>query len=551
MPGSKLYEKLAEAFHAEGTRTLFALLGDGNMHWAVALEALGCRSVYARHEHCAVSMAMASANATGEPGVATVTCGPGLTQIMTALTTAVRAQIPVVVFAGEAPIGSAWYNQAADQAPYVAACGARYIQAHHPPRMLDQVREAFLTARLERRPVVIGVPFDLQAQAAPALPDYTPSTAVIPRVGRMMPAPDDVAACAEEIRRSERIVLLAGRGARRSGAADACRQLADQVGAVLTTTLPVRGLFHDHPFSLGVAGGFSSDVAREVFAEADLVIVVGASVSQHTADSGKLYPKARVVQIDSRPVGVHHGRRVADLYVRADAKAGLAAVIRELGAYRSPGRLRTAELADAIVNRPADAYPFEIEPGVLDPRDVVRALDAALPKDWHIVNSSGHCSYFTTHMAGRSADRFHVVREFGAIGNGLSYAIGVAATYPDQPVVLLDGDGGLLMHAQELETVQRHNLPILMCILNDGAYGSEIHKLRSDGLSDAGAVFGRGDLGRMARGFGLDGSVVSDLSALPQRVAAFAAKPNGTLLDFPISDRVMSPVMRRAHPARH
>jgi thiamine pyrophosphate-dependent acetolactate synthase large subunit-like protein len=154
-------------------------------------------------------------------------------------------------------------------------------------------------------------------------------------------------------------------------------------------------------------------------------------------------------------------------------------------------------------------------------------------------------------MHGRSAERFHAIREFGAIGNGLSYAIGVAATYPDQPVVLLDGDGGLLMHAQELETVRRHNLPILLCILNDGAYGSEIHKLRADGLSDAGAVFGRGDLGGIARGFGLAGSVVDDLAALPQRVAEFAAEPRGTLLDIHISDRVMSPVMRRAHPAKH
>jgi acetolactate synthase I/II/III large subunit len=433
----------------------------------------------------------------------------------------------------------------------VTACGAKYIQAHYPPRMLDQVREAFVTARLERKPVVIGVPFDLQAQTVPALPDYTPSSALIPRLGRTMPAPEDVVACAEEIRRSERIVLLAGRGAYRSGAADECRQLADKIGAVLATTLPVRGLFYDHPFSLGVAGGFSSDVAREVFAEADLVIAVGVSVTHHTTDGGKLYPKARVVQIDSRPVGFHQGRRVADLYVRADAKTGVAAVIQELGRYSSPGRLRMPELAEEIVGRPADGSSFEIESGVLDPRDAVRALDEALPKDWHIVNSSGHCSYFTTHMAGRSVDRFHAIREFGAIGNGLSYAIGVAAAHPDRPVVLFDGDGGLLMHAQELETVRRHNLPLLLCILNDGAYGSEIHKLRADGLSDSGAVFGRGNLGSIAQGFGLAGSVVKDLSTLPQLVAAFADKPSGTLLDFHISDRVMSPVMRRAHPAKH
>ena len=97
-------------------------------------------------------------------------------------------------------------------------------------------------------------------------------------------------------------------------------------------------------------------------------------------------------------------------------------------------------------------------------------------------------------MRGRRPENYHVIREFGAIGNGISLAIGVAAARKDGKTVLFDGDGGFLMHVQELETVRRHGLKLLFVVFNDGAYGSEIHKLRADGIDDSGSIFGRTDL---------------------------------------------------------
>jgi len=79
-----VYELLADVFSQEEVSTCFALLGDANMNWASAMAGNGCRFIYVRHEHCAVSASMTWARATGEVGVATVTCGPGLTQILTA-----------------------------------------------------------------------------------------------------------------------------------------------------------------------------------------------------------------------------------------------------------------------------------------------------------------------------------------------------------------------------------------------------------------------------------------------------------------------------------
>ena len=162
-----------------------------------------------------------------------------------------------------------------------------------------------------------------------------------------------------------------------------------------------------------------------------------------------------------------------------------------------------------------------------------------------MVNSSGHCSYFAAHMLGRAVDDFLTIREFGAIGNGLAYALGAAAARPNQQVVLIDGDGGFLMHAQELETARRHGLKLLIIVMNDHAYGSEIHKLRVDGHDESGAAFGTTDIASIANGFGLDGRSFNSLDGLDEAFADFVRSDQGALWDFQISDQVISPVMRR------
>ena len=169
-----------------------------------------------------------------------------------------------------------------------------------------------------------------------------------------------------------------------------------------------------------------------------------------------------------------------------------------------------------------------------------------------MVNSSGHCSFYFAQMPSRPQETFLTIREFGAIGNGISFAMGVAAARPDRTVVMFDGDGSLMMHIQEIETIRRHGMNVLICVLNDGAYGSEIHKLRAEGLSDEGAVFGRPDFASIAKGFGIGGETVNDLADLPRLVAQFMGAGGAAIWDFPISDQVVSPVIRRAHPpGRH
>ncbi|HET7401399.1 MAG TPA: thiamine pyrophosphate-binding protein [Usitatibacter sp.] len=544
-----VYDILARAFAQEGVQTCFALLGDANMNWAARLSAHGCRMIYVRHEHCAVAAAMAYARKSGDVGVATVTCGPGLTQIITALPAAVRARLPLVVFAGEAPLKSGWYNQELDQAPLITATGASYHRLHMVERMPVAVRDAFLEARRRRRPVVIGVPFDLQArmwEGVAALPK--PSRELLPRTSPMPPHPLDVAAAATLVAGAERVVVLAGLGAVEAGAGEACRALAARTGGLLATTLPARGLFHDDPFCIGISGSFTPEVGLEYLRDADFVIAVGCSLAFHAGGGGQLWPKARMLQIDIDPVAVNQGQEVARHHLRADARLGVEALTEAL-----PTRARTWR-SDAMARRIRDSKPdsqaFDIEPGRLDPRLVVEALEAALPREWEMVNSGGHCSWFFAQMPSRPQERFLTIREFGAIGNGISFAMGVAAARPDRTVVLFDGDGSLMMHIQELETIERHGLNILIVVMNDGAYGSEVHKLRAEGMPEEGAVFGYCDFAAIAGGFGLSGSRVRDLADVPALVAEFAASGRAAVWDFHVSDKVLSPTIRRAHPQR-
>ncbi|UYQ72002.1 thiamine pyrophosphate-binding protein [Pelagibacterium flavum] len=547
MSTPKTYEVLARAFAQEQIDTCFALLGDANMNWGTTLAGLGTRMIYVRHEHCAVAAAMAYARKSGKTGVATVTCGPGLTQLMTALPAAVRANLPLVIFAGEAPLKSGWYNQGIDQAPFIRATGAAYHSLHHIPRMPEAIRDAFLQARMTRKPVVLGVPFDLQDRDWPgemSLP--APSAELVPDVGPVPPNPDDIARAATVLRDSKKVVVMAGMGAVMADAGEACRRLAEKCDGLLATTLPARGLFYDDPYCFGVAGGFSTEAGRKLMAEADLVIAVGTILAHHNADGGKLFGKAHVLQIDIEPIAVSQGRIAAHSHIRADARLGIEALTETIEARAR--QWRTEETANLIRETRPDPEPFTIEDGVLDPRAVVDALEKHLPANWEMVNSSGHCSYFFAQMPSRPQHRFLTIREFGAIGNGISFAMGVAAARPNDTVVLFDGDGSLMMHIQEIETIARHGLNILICILNDGAYGSEIHKLRSEGLSDDGAVFGRPDFASIARGFGIGGQTITDLATLPALIEDFREKGGAAIWNFPISDQVISPVIRRAHP---
>jgi acetolactate synthase I/II/III large subunit len=552
MSDPKGYEVLSQAFVAEGVDTMYALLGDANMYWgAIMAQKYGVHVVHARHEHCAVAMADGYARHTGKVGVASVTCGPGFTQIMTALATASRGSIPLVVFAGDSPTTSAWYVQQLELGPLATATGARYLAVKSVDRMLDTVREAFYIARQERQPVVLGVPMDLQKQPFPWGAEYSPSTDLMPTPQRPAPDPALVEQVAAMTAEAKRPIILAGRGCVRSGAGPALEALAERCGALLATSLFAKGLFDHNRYGIGVAGAYASPLAREQFAESDLVIGFGAGMGHYTTEAGYLFPNAKSVQVDLNPRGLYQGLRIADVHIRADAKATAEAVLAKLEERgHSSSGARSPMLAKQIAATAArpDSKEFLVAPGTVDPRPAMLELDAAVPKDWTVVSGGAHfAGIAVTHMHGRRAENVHVINDFGAIGSAFSIAIGMAAARRDGKVLLIEGDGSLMMHIQELETLKRQNIRMLICAVNDGGYGAEVHKFRAQGYDATESQHGRGDIAAIARGFGLRGEKVTSLGRFEDLFAAHAKAESSELWDLHVDDTIPSMAYRRIH----
>ena len=551
----KLYQALAQAFYREGVTDCFALLGDANMHMAGALAELGTHFIYCRHEHGAVAGAASYAKASGRVGVATVTCGPGVTQLMTILPIAVRAQIPLVIFAGEAPLRKDWYNQKIDQAPFVTACGAHYIALHDPSEMVQAIHNAFARAKQEQTVIVIGAPFDLQQDEAPnqAQDQINISDALFVPPAPLMPAGDEIEIAAKWLSTAQRPIILAGLGVVQADASAACIALAEASGALLANTLPAKGLFRDEPFYLGVAGGFATEKAKQIFAQADLVIGIGARLAFHAFNGGKLTPHAKVIHIDKDPQTTVQGRKAADLAIACDARLGAQALGVAL-THPQTG-WRTDEMkaisADALILPDDEDTPDHF----LHPMAVTKALNDLIPTSCHMINTSGHSAYYAAHMNHHPQSHFTVIRDFGAIGNGSSFALGAAVAFPERPVIVIDGDGSALMHIQEWETMVRHGLPILTIIMNDGAYGSEVHKLRADGVTEDGSVFGRPDFAAIGQGFGMTGKQFSNKDtlreALSDAMADYLSSPRPMIWDIHISDKIASPQILAAHGAAH
>ena len=114
-------------------------------------------------------------------------------------------------------------------------------------------------------------------------------------------------------------------------------------------------------------------------------------------------------------------------------------------------------------------------------------------------------------------------------------------------MLLIEGDGSLLMHVQELETVRREGLRMLMAIINDGGYGAEIHKFRAGGLDPSLVIHGRGDLAGVSTGFGVKGSTVTSLGAMAGMFREHQASNGASLWDIHTDDTVVSRPYRRVH----
>jgi thiamine pyrophosphate-dependent acetolactate synthase large subunit-like protein len=419
-----------------------------------------------------------------------------------------------------------------DQRRFVEASYARFHTVTSLDNMAEEIAEAFYAARVHRVPVVLNLPMDLQEDDLDWDYEYRPSTGFLPP--RMeTPSPDALAPVIEKLIAAERPVIIAGRGARASNARDVIIELADRVGALLATSLQGKGYFAGHPWDIGIAGAFASAPSEHLLADADFVLGVGAELGYYTTEGGLLFPSAEVARIDIKAAPEEIGV-IPGLYVQGDGRKSVAAINEALAArqVRKEG-LRTAATR-AILDAPAHRYDT---PGDgLDPRALARSLGAGLPKGVLLTCGAGHFfSWVGMYTPLPEGAEIQFSYNFGAVGQGIGVAIGTGAGNPGRPHVAVEGDGSLMFNLQELETIVRHKLQVVLIVWNDAGYGAEFHKLVAKGFDEKLAQWESPDFVALAKAFGGDGVKLANVSEIGGAIAEGLRKGGLYLIDARVS----------------
>lgn len=507
-------EVIGATLAGQGVEHAFGVLGSGNLIATNALCHGGARFHHARHEGGAVCMADGYARVTGRVGVVSVHQGPGLTNAITGLAEAVKSRTPLLVLTGDTPARALTSNFRIDQHDLVESVGAIADRVHGPDTAPDDAQRAFERAERERRPIVLMAPIDLQAKPATATEPSRPRLAPL---ARPHPAPEQLQEITDAIAGASRPAIVAGRGAVLAGAGSALQALGDRIGAVLATSAPANGLFAGHPFSLGISGGFSSPLASELLAQADLLLAFGASLNFWTTKHGALVgPSTKIVQVDIEPAALGRHRPV-DLAVVGDARI---TAHNLTDALKPSSGFRTPNLQRAIGSRrwASEPYADESTDDWIDPRTLSIAVNGLLPGDRAVAVDSGHSlGYPSMYLDVPDAGAWVFPNGFQAVGLGLGNAIGAAVARPQRPTVAALGDGGAFMALPELETAVRLKQKLLVLVYDDAAYGAEVHHFRPLGHDVSRAQFPDADLAAIARGAGAAAATVrrtDDLEAV-------------------------------------
>ena len=518
-----------------GVGMAFGVVGSGNFEVTNALRAGGVRFVAARHEGGAASMADAYARISESVSVLSLHQGCGLTNAITGITEAAKSRTPMIVLTADSAGSAVLSNFRIDQDALGVAVGAVSERTHTAASAVADTVRAFRTAFQQRRPVLLNLPLDVQAQPAP---DPVPLPG-ISAPGRVRPGASDADALARLLAAASRPVFIAGRGAR--GSALALNALADACGALLATSAVAHGLFAEEPWSLGISGGFSSPLAAELIGDADVVVGWGCALNMWTTRHGRLLgPDATLVQVDveQSALGAH---RPVSLGIVGDVAGTAWDVLTALDGKRATG-YRTPEVGERLSTgiRWSDVPHQDLGgDGRIDPRTLSKELDALLPAERIVsIDSGNFMGYPSAYLSVPDENGFCFTQAYQCVGLGLGTAIGAALARPDRLPVLGTGDGGFHMGLSELDTAVRLGLPLVVIVYNDAAYGAEIHHFGPEGHADMETVrFPDSDIAAIGRGFGCAGVTVrsvEDLGGVREWLAG--ARETPLVIDAKIAD---------------
>lgn len=539
------YEALAADIKGLGVEYVFGLMSDDTAQLITTMDGMGVKFRSARHENNAVTMAEGYAAATGRMTIVILGRGPATANGMNGINFAMRTGSRVLVICSDAPNSGATVNgmgpdyKSFNSLAVLQAAGYRTFVANHAATARHTLLQA--AAAAHQGGVVLLLPSNVQqTQIDPVATTPAPVTplAHTPKPARG-PA---IQAAADVLRKARKPLFLVGWGAHRAGAREAIIRLADHAGGALATTMKTRDMFAGHPFNCGVMGGFSHAAGRRVMEQADCIVVIGAGMNSRTTSLGAAFSTdLPVIQIDANRS--HIGRWFhADVSVVGDAKLVAEQLLAALPA-RTPEEmpLRSAKNASGLAEfKLSDDFEPMNTQRTIDARTLALELDRLLPPNRNLIWDSGNFLAAAPYISCPGPAHFKQTNDTASIGLGFGTAMGFAIGTPERTTVAIMGDGSFMMTMGELESVAREGIALVIVLMNDCAYGAELHFLKERNVPVYLSQFPDIDYAPVAQAFGFEAATVRTVADL-RALAPLLADPQGPiLLDCKINASVMA-----------
>jgi acetolactate synthase I/II/III large subunit len=457
----------------EGVTDVFGYPGGAILPAYDALRKFPIRHVLVRHEQGAAHMADGYARASGKVGVAIATSGPGATNLVTGIATAMLDSIPLVCITGNVPsklLGTDAFQEVDITGVTLPVTKHNFLVARTED-VAPTLRHAFQIARSGRPgPVLVDITKD--AQQGTAIFDFAAAAPRAYRPHPMLRVEDSgLARAAELIRQSKKPILLAGHGVTESGAMEQVRTLAERAEIpVALTLLGLGGFPASHPLNLGMMGMHGEAWVNHAIQEADLLIACGMRFDDRVTGKLSHYAlKAKKIHIEVDPAEINKNVKV-DVALVGDLREVLEELLPRVSARDGQAWIKTIEASKgAVAVRDIKNLP---DSGHLYAAHVMHDLWRITGGNAIVVTDVGQHQMWEAQYFHHEHPRSLITSGgLGTMGFALPAAIGAKFACPEKEVWVIAGDGGFQMTAAELSTIVQEKLKINIAIINNGYLG--------------------------------------------------------------------------------
>ena len=468
-------EILLESLKRQKVDVFFGLPGGAVLPLYDALYSAGIRHLLVRHEQAAAFAADGYARVTGKPGVCLGTSGPGATNLITGLTSAMMDSIPVVALTGQVPaplIGKDGFQEADTIGISLPSTKQSFLvrSAADIPAVIERAFRAAVSGR--PGPVLVDLPKSVLMEKAE--PSYPPSSGA-ERPERLREWGDaEIERAADMILDSRRAVLYVGGGVIAADASPELREMAELTHIPVTTTLMGLGAFPSrHPLSLGMLGMHGSYATNLAICNCDLLVAIGARFDDRvTGRLNGFAPGAQKIHLDVDPSEVNKNVPV-DLALVGDAREALRALIEVLKrrpAAPAPDRQQWLQRIESW--RTEHPLTYDKYANTVKPQYVIEAITQHAHENAIVAVDVGQHQMWAAQFYNFSRPRTWLSSSgLGSMGYGFPAAMGAQMAFPDRQVIAIVGDGGFQMTLNDLATVVQYRVPVKIAIINNRALG--------------------------------------------------------------------------------